>query len=572
MSDSAYDPAEGTPSPEDVRAQVEKILLHSEFAKSERIQDFLRFIVEEKLGGRAEGLKGYTIGVEVFGRDESFNPQIDPIVRVDAGRLRRKLQLYYSEEGRNDPIYIEVPKGSYVPVWRVRPPSESESATVVKRTRWGRRRWAVAAAVAIVVLGGAALWNFYLRPPAPRIEPASLEKMAFPLPKKPSIAVLPFENLSGDAEQEYFSDGLTETLITELAKISGIFVIARTSTFVYKKKPVKIRQVAEELGVQYVLEGGVQKVGDRVRITAQLIDALKGHHLWAERYDRPIKDTFAVQDEITRKIIAALNVEMQFRISAQGATTAEGLEYFFRGMEHIHRVTKDDNALARRMFEKVVELEPQSATGWAPLAATYRIDFLFRWSEDPRKSLKRSTELAEKALALDETHAGANANLGGTYLYKREHEKAIAYGRKSVALSPNSSDLLVLLAQTLNYSGQPEEAVELIKNAMRLNPRYPGWWLYQLGQGYRLSGRIDKAIAALKEAVVRNSNLPRPRLWLALAYSRKGEIEKARGEVAKVLRLRPKHSAKFYAQVNPYKDPEDLKRDLDVLRKAGLPE
>ncbi|MFQ5915855.1 MAG: tetratricopeptide repeat protein [Nitrospinota bacterium] len=573
MPDPAFEPPEGAPSPEDVRAQVEKILLHPEFAASERIQDFLRFIVEETLGGRAEGLKGYTIGVEVFGRDESFDPQIDTIVRVEAGRLRRKLQLYYSEEGQNDLIHIEVPKGSYVPLWRVRPPSESETATAVKRTGWRRPRWAIAAALAVVViLGGAAVWNFYLRVPPPEIEPASVEKMAFALPEKPSVAVLPFENLSGDPKQEYFSDGLTETLITELAKIPGIFVIARNSTFAYKKRPVKIRQVAEELGVQFVLEGGVQKASDRVRITVQLIDALKGHHLWAERYDRPIKDTFAVQDEITRKVIAALKLEMGFRVSAAGATAAEGLEYFFRGLAHIHRVTKEENALARQMFEKVLELEPQWAKAWALLGRTHRVDWLFRWSEDPRQSFKRSAELAEKALALDDTSAGAYSLLGNTYLSKREHGKAIAYGRKSVALAPNSSDVLVSLAQTLNYSGQPEEAVELVKKATRLNPRHPGWYLYYLGQGYRLSGQYDKAIAALKEAVVRHPNLPRPHLWLALAYSQKGEIDKARAEAAKVLQLRPQFSTQSYAQVNPYKNPKDLKHDLEALRKAGLPE
>ena len=512
------------PSAEDVRAQVEKILLHPEFAHSERIQTFLRFIVEEKLAGRAEGLKGYTIGVEVFGRDESFDPQIDSIVRVEAGRLRRKMRLYYSDEGRNDPIHIEVPKGSYVPVSRV------------------------------------------------RIDPASLEKFAFPLPKNPSIAVLPFANLSGDPKQEYFSDGLTETLITDLARVSGLFVIARNSTFVYKENPVKVRQVAEELGVQYVLEGSVQKRGDRVRISAQLIDALKAFHLWAERYDRPIQDTFAVQDEITRKVVAALNVEMHAGISAQGATTAEGLEYFFRGFAHVSRSTKEDNALARRMFEKVVELEPQWATARVLLGRTHRADFVYGWSEDPRQSFKRSADLAEKALALDETSPGAYSLLGNNYLNKGEYENAIAYGRKSVDLAPNLSHFLVLLAMTLNYSGQPEEAVELIEKAMRLNPRYPVWWLYYLGQGHRLSGQYDKAIDTFKEAIALQPNNHRPHLWLGLAYSRKGEIDKARGEVERALQLLPQFSAKLYAQVNPYKDPEDLKRDLDALRKAGLPD
>jgi TolB-like protein/Flp pilus assembly protein TadD len=378
--------------------------------------------------------------------------------------------------------------------------------------------------------------------------------------------------MSGDPEQEYFSDGLTDILITELAKVPGIFVIARQSTDIYKKKRVTIRQVAEELGVQYVLEGSVQKAGDSVRINSQLIDALKGHHLWAERYDRPLKDAFAVQDEIARKAVTAIKGEVQWRLPAQEATTAEGFDYFSRGFAHHNRVTKEDTALARQMFEKAVELEPQWPTAWALLAGTHRVDFLFRWSKDPRRSLERSAELAKKALALDDAHPGANANLGSTYLYQKEHEKAIAYGRKSVAFSPNSSSLKVLLAQTLNYSGQPEEAVELVQRAMRLNPRYPGWWLYQLGQGYRLSGQYDKAIAALKEAVVRIPKLPRPRLWLAIAYSQTGEIDKARDQVEKVLELRPKFSAKVYARVNPYKNPADLKRDLDALRKAGLPE
>ena len=441
-------------------------------------------------------------------------------------QVKTKLALGFEDLGEQGVKNIAEPVRAY----RVRlEPEAAGTVRAVKRT--GSRRWRVFEAwCSAVIVGWAAIWNFYLRAPAPQIEPASVEKMAFLLPKKPSIAVLPFINLSEDPQQEHFADGITENIITALAQIPNLFVIARNSTFTYKGKPVKVQQVAEDLGVRYVLEGSMQRSGDRVRINVQLIDALKGHHLWAKRYDREVKDIFTLQDDITQKIVTALevklNAEERARHFRRMTSNAEAYEYLLRGLQPFHRVTKEDNTLAREMFEKTVELDPRSAAAWTFLAWTHAQDVRFRWSEDPHHSLKQAKELAQKALALDDSYPGAYSLLGDLHLIKREHERAIALGRKAVVLAPNVAVYKAILAMTLFYSGRPQEAVPLVKEAMRLDPHYPAWFLWSLGNSYRLMGRYKQAIGVFKEHLARESGSFFPHLNLATSYSQAGQLEK----------------------------------------------
>jgi TolB-like protein/predicted Zn-dependent protease len=403
--------------------------------------------------------------------------------------------------------------------------------------------------------------------------------MAFPLPEKPSLAVLPFDNLSGDSSQDYFSDGITETIITNLSNVSNLFVIARNSTFTYKGKPVKVQQVAEELGVRYVLEGSVQKSEDRVRITAQLIDALTGHHLWAENYDRELGDIFALQDDITEHITMALQVKLtegeQARIRRGNTDNPEAYEYFLRGLETYRSFTKENNAEARKLWEKTAELDPNYSHIWQSIGWTYYRDGRFGWTDTPEQSLAHAEKLAQKTLAMDDSDAFAYGLLSVIYMAKGQHEKAVAYAEETLALATNAGDNTATMALPFLYSGKPKMAIELVKNAMRQSPYYPSWYLSILGLAYRLTGQYDEAIAWLEKWRDRaNPRSTFPPLFLAYTYEEAGRGEEAQNAVAELLKRKPKASIKGYekSKVFPYKDPAEVKRILESLRKAGLPE
>jgi adenylate cyclase len=333
------------------------------------------------------------------------------------------------------------------------------------------------------------------------------ESPPLPLPDKPSIAVLAFDNLSDDPKQEYFSDGLTEQIITNLSKLPNLFVISRNSAFTYKGKPVKIKQVGKELGVRYVLEGSVQKSGDRVRITAQLVDATTGHHLWAESYDRDLVDVFALQDEITMKVLTALQVKLtsgeQARISARNTDNIDAYLIFLQAIHHFRKTHREGNILARKLGEEAIALDPNFADPYRLLAWTHLEDVWFGWSKSSRESFKKAVELAEQSLALDDTNAHTVGLLGHMSVMKRQHEKAISEGERSIALDPNATGNYVNLATTLRFSGRAAEAIPLLKKAIRLEPYTPATYYYQLGMAYNLTGQYDEAIAVLKKALKR---------------------------------------------------------------------
>jgi len=393
------------------------------------------------------------------------------------------------------------------------------------------------------------------------------------LPEKPSIAVLPFENLSGDPEQEYFSDGMTDDLITDLSKISGLFVIARNSAFTYKGKTIRVDQISCELGVRYVLEGSVRKAGDRVRINAQLIDATTGGYLWAERYDGNLEDVFALQDEVTQKIVAALAValteEEEDRLARRYTEHVEAYDYFLRGLEYHFHTTKEMNSQARQMFEKAIDLDSEFAAAYAHLGWTHWREWALHWSQDPQ-CLDQAFELAQRAVALDNTLPEAHFALGEVYLWKKQHEQSIAEFDKSIALNPNYADAIAELGIALSFAGRPEEAIGLVKKAIRLNPTPPSWYLDNLGLAYYLRGQYEEAIAAFKSVLNRNPSFWITRAYLATSYIEIGRKQEARAEVAEVLRTNPMLSLEVLRQREPYKDQAVLERIFDALRKVGL--
>ena len=485
-------------------------------------------------------------------------------------QVKNRVSVGYEYQGKRSVKNIPDP----VRVYKVLLEPEAAGKIIdEKEPRPIKGLWMAIAAVVILAAIGGLVWHFYVRPD---IEPASVERMAFPLPDKPSIAVLPFVNMSDDPKQGYFSDGITEEIITALSKTPKMLIIARNSTFSYKGKAAKVQQIAEELGVRYVLEGSVRKSDDRVRITAQLIDALKGHYLWSERYDRDLKDIFKLHDEITKKIITALQVELtegeQARVSAKGTEHIDAYLKCVEGREHLFRFNKEENLLARQKAEEAIALDPNYSDAYSLLGKTHILDVWFKWSESPKESMGHAFELAKKAIALKEDNYEAHRILSHIYLLKRQHDAAIAECELAVKMAPNAADCIYNLGLVLRFSGRAEEAIPVFEKAIRLNPIPPPSYLYQLGLTQAFIGEFDKAIALCKRALPQNPDDLVGRITLALAYSSLGLDEAARREAVEVLRIDPNFTLAYASKTWPYKSTDDRDLVLNALRKAGLPE
>ncbi len=405
----------------------------------------------------------------------------------------------------------------------------------------------------------------------------SRKKTAFPLPDKPSIAVLPFANMSRDPEQEFFSDGITEEIITALSKVPTLFVIARNSTFTYKGKPVRVRQVSEELGVRYVLEGSVQRSGDRVRITAQLIDALDGHHLWAERYDRDLKDIFALQDEITMKILTVIQVKLtredRLAISEKYFMGRQGLDYWLKITEafnHIQANNVDSIKAGRRIAEEAVDMCPENPMSFILMSFVYLYEYWDDFGKSPQESIEKGIEFVKKTLTMDDSSPLAHSHLGLFLTYKGEHERAIAEGERAVALMPGGARVLSFYGMSLMYGGRLEEAILALQKAIRLNPLGESNNFLFLGHSYRVMGRFEEAISEYKKAFKIAPDNIFVHTGLASTYFMMGREKEARAEAAEVLRINPKFSLDSFAERLPFKDQSLTDKYIDALRKAGL--
>lgn len=437
-------------------------------------------------------------------------------------------------------------------------------------------RYAAFSALALIILAASILviWNNYFRA---QTEPASLDKMAFPLPDKPSIAVLPFDNLSADPDQEYFSDGITEQIISSLSKIPRLFVVARNSTFTYKGKPVKINKVAEDLGVQYVMEGSVQKSGNRVRITVQLIDALTGHHIWAERYERDFKELFALQDEITTEILKAIQVEITeghqtFYWAKWGTDNLKSFEKNLQGTAAMGQLTKQNNIYARQLFEEAIVLDPEFVWPYVNMGWTHFFDVQYGWSQSPKKSLGKAFELAQKALAMDDRIDLAHSLLGPIYFLNREYEKALTEAEQAVSLNPNGAAAYMILAGIVSRLGRWEDGIAFGLKAIRLNPVPELGQFIILGRAHFMIGQYEEAISWLKKALHVSPNFLPARAFLAACYSSLDRQTEAAAEAEEIIRINPEFNLDSYVKTLHYKDKSDVDRYIAALRKAGLPE
>jgi adenylate cyclase len=401
-------------------------------------------------------------------------------------------------------------------------------------------------------------------------------KMALPLPDKPSIAVLPFTNMSGEKEQEYFCDGLAEGIINGLSKSEHIFVIARNSTFTYKTKPVKVKQIAEEMGVRYVMEGSVQREGRQVRITVQLIDALTGGHLFSERYDRDLENILTLEDEITMKVLTAVQVKLtggeDARLRAKGTKNLDAYLKLLQAREDYQIMSKEKQSLARRSAEEAVALDPKYSAAYALLAAVIFNEVNLGVYKDPREALERAVELGKKAVGLDDSSSHAHASLSFPYTFLREYENAISEGEKAVSLEPNSAWAYLALGHALFYLGRFEEAIAFFKKSLRLSPiPVTPNVLLLLGTSYCLVGRYEEAVSTYKKLIqLSGPDHLSGHLGLAAAYALMGSEKEARTEAAEVMRVDPNFSLESYARILPFKNSEVFDGSVSAMRKAGL--
>jgi len=395
------------------------------------------------------------------------------------------------------------------------------------------------------------------------------------VPHKPSIAVLPFTNMSGDAEQEYFSDGISEDLITDLSKISGLFIIARNSTFAYKGRSVKVQEIGRDLGVRFVLEGSIRKAGNRVRITAQLIDAGSGGHLWAERFDRELTDIFATQDEVVEKIVAALAVNLTQgeaqRLRRRGTASVEAYETWLRARELLSRSMREAIAQAKAMYRRAIEMDPNFAAPHAGLSLATISDYVSDWAADPEEALDEAERWARRALELDDQEPVSHMALGNVMLWRRNHDGALAEFGRMIALDPNFAQGHSATGLALMYAGRAAEALEAFAIAKRLDPHSPSIVLHFVAQANFSLGRYEAAAEHLLERIARTPATDSSRMLLAACYGHRSRVDEARAAWAGLMKVNPDFSLAQRARVLPYKEPRDFQRIAEGLAKAGLP-
>jgi adenylate cyclase len=516
-----------------------------------------------------EGDDIYGDGVNVAARLETLSePGGMCISRTVRDHIRDKLPFEFADLGertvKNIARVVKVyglgaadvaalPETAVAPSSSPRPPPRRRVAMWV----------GAAAAVLVVAAVGAAVWHFY---------PREVQSSGWP-----SIAVLPFDNLSGDKDQDYFSEGLTDDLLTDLARIAHLIVMSRSATAKYKGKAVDIPQIGRELGVRYIVEGSVQRVADQIRITAQLIEVATDAHIWAEHYDRPTKEIFAVQDEMTRAVAQALILNISHedleRAKRKPPASLSAYEFFLRGREQSLVNTAEGTSRAIELYQQAIAADPTYADAIGALADTYSRGYALRWGPlRGQAAMDHAYGMAQRAFALDPTSVFAARALSFVYLFTHRTDDAVAVMEKSLKSNPSNDAVLLRLGDIYTYAGQPERGIGLLRQVYQLNPRYAGGGHAYIGRGLLLLNRHEEAIAELKTCSL---VLPLFRVChevAAVAYAEMGRLDEARAEAMEAHRLDPEFTLASAPEVLPFKNPKDLQRFLDGLRKAGLPE
>src|SRR6476619_1709146 len=519
-----------------IREQLVRILNSGPFHQSQRRQRFLEYLVNEALAGRGERLKAYNVALEVFVRPETFDPITDPLVRIEAARLRDKLREYYGTDGQSDPIHIDLPKGTYTPQIEFR----HEDAPRIAR-----------------------------REAPPTQEGSS---------SVPAVAVLSFDDLSADQKLGYLGDGVAEDIITALSRFPDLVVVARCSSFAYKGKAVDMRQVGKELGVDYVVEGSVRKNGDRLRIVAQLIDTKNGEHVWAERFDRSGVDPWTLQDEVTGMIVSAITGETgalkraDYRQAwAKGATTLEEYDYYLRGHERLMKYTKEGIERSGEIWREGLAKFPSSPLLKVKLGWHHMMRVMIFCSDDPPADVRKAGELARHVLANEHLSLQvarlANWLMSFVLVQERDFDGALAAANKTVALAPYDTFMLARLMIVLVQAGRPDQALQWADEAAARDQALG--WHYNRDRGWAqlVLGRFGEAVNALTQTEHGDAHL-----LLAIAYVRLGRMADARAEVVKMLKINPAITVQAWKLGYSFRDPAILDRYTLDLAQSGLPE
>ena len=485
-----------------------------------------------------------------------------------------KLRRVFGDDARHPRVIETVPRIGYrliaqvMPIGEVDEQGRASSISTIHAEKRGWRpsaSWVAGAFLVLLLLVGA--WGFLGKDGTP-------PDQTVPLSGKPAVAILPFENLGASPEQDYFANGITADLITDLSKVSGLLVIAPGSVFAYKDSEAGPREISVELDVDYVVLGSVQRLEDRLRVNVQLIEASVERALWGERYDAAMDDIFEVQDRLTTAVIAALKIELaptERAILAKRPTASiAAYDHYLRGLEdHGHR-SKEQNLSARDHFQRAMELDPSFARAYAGLALTHSRDAIDGWTATPSRSLEQAADLADKAAEMDPSLPQVHFVSGQVDLFRRRHVQAIEATQRAIRVDPNYADAYALSAWILNYAGRPDKALASMEKAMRLNPRPTGSYLEVLGEIRFAQGRYDKSIFLFERVLDINPNYTRARMWIAAALAHAGSRYRAEWEATELLVLSPDFTLTRLEFAFPFKDPRKLDALLDGLRKAGL--
>jgi len=540
-------------------------------------------------GGRMKFRIGVNLGDVIAEDDNLYGTGVNVAVRLEQlaepggiylsqtayDQVRKILEIPFEDVGARRLKNITEP----VHVYRIRPTPLPWLRTLLPSTHVGRRRLNVAAGALLLLLAAAA-GSFYLRQP-PALWDALLGD-ARTLSENPSIAVLPFDDMSPTHDQQYLADGITDELITGLAKFPDFVVMARNSTFAYKGKPTDVRTVGRDLNVRYIVEGSVQRADQNVRVTAQLIDATTGRQIWADHYDRQVDNIFAIRDDITRSIAGTLGsiagivtLAEGERVSAMNPNSFTAYDYLMKGWYAYNKFTREDNAAAREFFEQAIKIDPNYARAYAGLSWTYELDYDFEWTDDDVNTLKLALEHASTAVRLDPNDIQAQWGLGWAFLYNRQYDNAMAHYLRARKLNPNDAEVMAEMGNLLIYMGQPKEAIDQVKEAIRLNPNHYDWYVYYVGWASEEAGMPEEAIKVFEQAIdVENPN--EEQLWylptIAAAYAEVGRMDDAHKVVKTVLSRQPDFSIAKKVARYPYKTKELADRYANALLRAGLPE
>jgi adenylate cyclase len=543
-------------------------------ARNEKLPEArrMKYRVGVNLGDVIEQSDGsiYGDGVNIAARLQALaDPGGIYVSRTAYDQIRNKLPLSYVSLGEKSLKHIAEP----VEVFRILPLTPTGGEKLKKKRRLTTMKQGAIALIATLVLSGAvvATWQ------ATRVRPTSANpsiQTALSLPEGPSIAVLPFQNMSGNPEEEWFSDGMTETLITDLSRLSNLFVIARNSTFVYKGKPVDVRQVGKELGVRYVLEGSVQRSDGRLRVNAQLIDAQTGRHIWAERYDRTLADVFKVQDDITRNIVTEMDVKLlqgeMVRSWRKSTRNHAAYDLSLKGAEHFYRWTREDMATAEDLFQRALDIDPKFTIGMTWLGWTLYTQGDNGWSADSRESYQKAVALGRRAIANDSTEGEGYSLLAGALLTLEKYSEAEAAADKARKLSPNNANILANTAWAFAPIGRSEEALQLVQRAIRLNPSVPDWYFGALGDSLLFSGKAEEAVAAHRKCVTGTSGMITCQLGLTAAYVETGKLAEATAQAREAMKINPGITGSDNTWVRGIRNADTRAHFAEALRSAGL--